>query len=277
MLHFPFWNDFIFPRTHFNFNIFPRLLKPGCGLAEVLTPVKVLSSCCWSTFFFISLSLFLFTSCKWKWNFQSQQKSLEKKKVFTKQCVYRTALNTHTGQNSAWGFQKKLYLALYDLRIHSPQVQNLPIKCWRKSQINSLRFANKHEVNHSGCVSVGSGLDWVQLSPRNESSRGLFCFSDLRLARALSVGLIPTVQMETVFIYLLGSEVERRKGDMRPSRNSAERFREAATRSRSRWWVPPRSSSFVGSRWFVKTPGDRRKAWMFFVREKRCKTSTFQK
>lgn len=93
--------------------------------------------------------------------FSESAEESKKEKLFTKQCVYRTALNTHTGQNSAGGFQKKLYLALYDLRIHSPQVQNLPIKCWRNGQINSLLVANKHKVNHSQCVSVGSRLVWV--------------------------------------------------------------------------------------------------------------------
>lgn len=127
---------FYFPPNAFQFQYLPRLLESGYGLTQVLTPVKASSLCWWSlpgTFFFsLSLTLFFFfpTARKWKWNFlesaeEPKEKKRERKNTLKKQQqkktqhVYRTALNTHSGQISAWGFQKKLYLALHDPRTHT--------------------------------------------------------------------------------------------------------------------------------------------------------------
>lgn len=125
--------EIIFLQTHFNFNDAPRSLKSGYRLAQVLTPVKVLSLCWRSqpgTFFFI-LCLSFHLSAN-RSTFFRVSRRVRKKKVFTKPRVYRAAFDTHAGQNSAWGFLKKLHLALYDPRIHSPQVQHPPIRCRQK-------------------------------------------------------------------------------------------------------------------------------------------------
>lgn len=119
-------------------------------------------------------------------------------------------------------------------------------------QLLTKTVSNKHKVNPSKSVSVESRLSLVLIIARKRfvfisfliksPSWGLFCFSNICLSYALFVQLTPTSKWSQCFVcffYLLSSEVERRKSDIHPSRNTADQIGGSGDCSRSRWQISP--------------------------------------